>query len=249
MNNKLRINLARYAITSVLAGSIGVPMVANASETSLVIKYQQTFKENKYYRPLVGVFHKFDNNLKLGFVHKRQWREEVKTSGFPKFQETVVSAAYGIKLGKNGKATLTPAIEYKFNHKKETVRPSVKIFYRLNNEWGVGARYRYEYQVHNGINGKLSRINRYDLYLDYNVSDDFSLEWNPSYGDMLGEGGGTFYTDENYRIEHEFTASYKVNAKNAVAITYKRKDETFENSKYNGGKNDDAVQLAYRYVF
>ena len=223
--------------------------IAYAGETSLTLKYEQTFKESKVYKPKVNLYHQFDNNIKLGIEHNRKWKEDEKTSGFPEFDETLLSLSYRYVVPQYERLTLWPGLDYKFNSGKETARPFVKLYYSSPDGWGIGARYRYEYRTYQEEVDYRTHVNRFDMYLDYAISDKVKAGWNPNYAYILGSGPDTLYTGDDDRVEHEFYVSYKIDSMNSVSVTYKRKDRTSEKSNYNKGDHNDAVQLAYSYKF
>nr|WP_281349913.1 oligogalacturonate-specific porin KdgM family protein [Pseudomonas karstica] len=225
-----------------------VPALVHASETSIAFRYERSFKENKYYQPEMELAHKFDNGLAVNALQKRRETESTKDRGY-RIQETTVGVAYGFPLGGNKNLTLTPKLEYQWKSHKEIVRPSLKLYYKIDSTWGVGARYRYEYQSYNGSGENKSRVSRYDLYVDYNVTDKLKLSYDPSYHNVSGTTGGTFHTDEYYKFEHWLGASYKVNAGNTVGIIYKWKEKNSETSKWNPDDHDTLVQVSYVHRF
>lgn len=217
-----------------------------AGTTSITTKYEQTFRENKDYKPKFSVGHSFDNNMWLGIEHQRRWKDEI--SGSPEFAETKLAIAYNYTLDDAGRVKLQPKLEWKFNSGKETMRPMLKLTYKLTDDWSIGTRYRYEYQSYSESGGKRSRVNRFDGYLSYAVNDSISLSWNPNYAYVLADSG-TMYTGNDDRWEHEFKVGYKYDASNSFAVTYKHKDKIRDTAAYNAGEHNDAVQLAYTYKF
>ncbi|WP_457809385.1 oligogalacturonate-specific porin KdgM family protein [Kushneria sp. EE4] len=221
---------------------------SNAAGTSITVKYEQTFRENKVYKPKFGLAHKFDNDVAVGIEHNRKWTEGDSKSDTPEFDETILGIAWARPLD-DRRFIITPKLEQKYNRGTEALRPSLTFYYSPEGLWGMGVRYRYEYQTKNDRSPKKSRVNQIDLYLDYKLTDSIVLGWNPSYAYRLGDGSGNYYTDDPYRIEHEFKVGYRIAPSHAVAATYKRKDKTFSGSQYNAGRHDDALQLAYTYSF
>lgn len=238
----------RYVGLSVLTAAFWGPGFADASETSIAFRYERSFKDNKYYQPEIELAHRFDNRLTVNVLQKRRLTESTDEDGYA-IQQTSVGLAYALPLGANDRFTLTPKFEYLWKHRQEILRPSLKLYYKINDQWGTGIRYRYEYQAYNSLGKQESRVSRYDYYLDYNVTDKLKLSWDPSYHAVSGTAGGTFYTGENYRIEHWLTASYKVNNKNTVGVTYKWKEKNYEASKYNADDHDNLLMVAYIHKF
>ncbi|WP_447527977.1 oligogalacturonate-specific porin KdgM family protein [Vreelandella sp. TE19] len=217
-----------------------------ASSTTISTKYEQTFRDNQDYKVKFGVGHVFDNDIGIAFEHQRRWRDEV--SGRPELAENLFGLGYTYTLDEAKRWSIQPKIEYKFNPGSETMRPMVRLNYRLSDDWRVGARYRYEYQTFSEGNGPRSRVNRVDGYIGYALTDQIGLAWNTSYAYVLGDNG-SMYTGNRDRWEHELGAAYRINTANTLALTYKRKDETRDSATYNAGKNNDAVQLTYSYRF
>ncbi|WP_252106489.1 MULTISPECIES: oligogalacturonate-specific porin KdgM family protein [unclassified Halomonas] len=237
-NNKLVIGLLALAAFS--------SSTAYASSTTISTKYEQTFRESQDFKVKFGVGHVFDNDIGIAFEHQRRWRDEV--SGRPELAENLFGFGYTYSLDEDNRWSIQPKIEYKFNPGSETMRPMVRLNYRVNDDWRVGARYRYEYQTFSEGGGDRSRINRIDGYIGYALTDQIGLAWNSSYAYVLGDTG-SMYTGSSDRWEHEFGAAYRVNSANTLAVTYKRKDETREGASFNAGEHNDAVQLTYSYRF
>ncbi|RUR39271.1 oligogalacturonate-specific porin KdgM family protein [Vreelandella populi] len=219
---------------------------AYAGSTTIATKYEQTFRENQDYKIKFGVGHVFDNNMSLAFEHQRRWRDEI--SGSSELAENLFGIGYSYTLDEAKRWSLQPKLEYKFNPGSETARPMLRLNYKITDAWRVGARYRYEYQTFREGGGVRSRVNRFDGYISYALTEQIGLAWNPSYAYVLGDSG-SMYTGEDDRWEHEFSVGYRINAANALAVTYKRKDETREGATYNAGRHNDAVQLTYSFKF
>tara|TARA_R110002012_G_scaffold59076_12_gene154265 strand:+ start:17230 stop:17949 length:720 start_codon:yes stop_codon:yes gene_type:complete len=217
-----------------------------AGSTTIATKYEQTFRDNQDFKVKFGIGHVFDNHVAVAFEHQRRWRDEV--SGSPELAENLFGIGYAYILDEARRWSLQPKIEYKFNPGSETARPMLRLNYKINDDWGIGARYRYEYQTFNESGGVRSRVNRFDGYINYILTDRIGLAWNTSYAYVLGDSG-SMYTGGEDRWEHELGVGYRINAANALAVTYKRKDETREGATYNAGEHNDAVQLTYRFSF
>jgi len=240
--------LVKPAKWCVLSVALGAPLLVEADETIIAFRYERSFKDNKYYQPEMELVHRFDNNLTINALQKRRQTESTKDEGYVN-QETTVGIAYGIPLSDDKKLTLTPKVEYMWKGREEIIRPSLKLYYRIDDAWGLGARYRYEYQAHNKDDEHKSRVSRYDLYVDYNVTDKLKLGYDPSYHNVSGTSGGTFPTGNNYKFEHWLTAYYKLNASNTVGMIYKWKEENAENAKWNPDDRDNLFQLIYLHRF
>lgn len=217
-----------------------------AGSTTISTKYEQTFRENQDYKVKFGLSHTFDNKVGIAFEHQRRWRDEV--SGRPELAENLFGLGYSYTLDEDNRWSVQPKIEYKFNPGAETARPMVRLNYRINDDWRVGARYRYEYQTFSEGGGVRSRVNRFDGYVSYALTDRIGIGWNSSYAYVLGDSGN-MYTGNSDRWEHELAVAYQLDSANSFAVTYKRKDETREGATYNAGEHNDAVQLTYNYRF
>lgn len=220
--------------------------LGHAGTTTIATKYEQTFRDNQDYKVKFGVGHVFDNKISLSFEHQRRWRDEI--SGSPELAENLFGLGYTYALDKESRWTLQPKIEYKFNPGQEMARPMLRLNYRINDAWRIGTRYRYEYQTYKEGNGPRSRANRFDGYINYALTDQIGLAWNTSYAYLLG-GDNRMYTGSRDRWEHEFTVGYRINRANALAVTYKRKDEIREGASSNAGKHNDAAQITYSFRF
>ncbi|MCP1312878.1 MULTISPECIES: oligogalacturonate-specific porin KdgM family protein [unclassified Halomonas] len=236
-NKKLIIGLA--ALTTLISG------FSYAGSTTISTKYEQTFRENQDYKVKFGLGHTFDNAVAFSFEHQRRWRDEI--SGRPELAENLFGLGYSYALDDDNRWSLQPKIEYKFNPGSETMRPMLRLNYRINDDWRVGGRYRYEYQTFREGGGARSRVNRFDGYVSYAVTDQIGLAWNTSYAYVLGEGN--MYTGNEDRWEHELGLGYRIDRANSLALTYKRKDKTRDEATYNGGRHNDAVQVTYNYRF
>ncbi|PCF94293.1 oligogalacturonate-specific porin KdgM family protein [Vreelandella nigrificans] len=237
-------------ITKLVAGAAALATVFSgfsyAGTTTIATKYEQTFRENQDFKVKFGINHVFDNRMYLGFEHQRRWRDEV--SGSPELAENLFGIGYSYSLDEANRWSLQPRLEYKFNPGQETARPMLRLNYRINDAWRVGGRYRYEYQTFREGGGPRSRVNRFDGYVSYAVTEQIGLSWNPSYAYLLGDEG-RMYTGGSDRWEHEFTVGYRINPAHALALTYKRKDKTRDEATYNAGKHNDAAQLTYSFRF
>ncbi|MBT2787140.1 MULTISPECIES: oligogalacturonate-specific porin KdgM family protein [unclassified Halomonas] len=233
-------------VTGVTALATLFCSLSYAGTTTIATKYEQTFLENQDYKVKFGIGHVFDNKVSLGFEHQRRWVDEV--SGSPELAENLFGIGYTYSLDEANRWSLQPKLEYKFNPGKETARPMLRLNYRVNDDWRVGVRYRYEYQTFSEGGGVRSRVNRFDGYVSYALTDQIGLSWNPSYAYVLGDSG-SMYTGEEDRWEHEFTVGYRINPAHALAVTYKRKDEIREDATYNAGDHNDAVQVTYSFRF
>lgn len=231
-----------------LSVTLTAPSLVQAAETSIAFRYERSFKDNHYYQPEMELAHRFDSNLTVSVLQKRRETESTKDRRYQNY-ETTVGIAYGVPLGESKAWTLTPKLEYMWKDHQEIIRPSLKLYKKINSTWGAGVRYRYEYQAYNGDHENESRVGRYDLYLDYNVTDKLRLGYNPSYHDVSGTSGGTFYTGDNYKIEHWLSASYKVNSANSVGMIYKWKEKNSDNSEWNADDHDNLVQVSYTHRF
>jgi hypothetical protein len=231
-----------------LSVTLSAPSLVHASETSIAFRYERSFKDNHYYQPEMELVHRFDSNLVVNALQKRRETESTKDRGY-QIYETTVGIAYGIPLGDSKIWTLTPKLEYIWKDRQEIIRPSLKLYKKINSTWAAGVRYRYEYQAYNGDGENESRVSRYDLYLDYNVTDKLRLGYDPSYHKVSGTSGGTFYTDDYYKFEHWLTASYKINTANSVGVIYKWKEKNTEKSKWNPDEHDNLVQVSYTHRF
>ncbi|WNL38184.1 oligogalacturonate-specific porin KdgM family protein [Halomonas sp. PAMB 3232] len=220
--------------------------LSQASSTTISTKYEQTFRENQDFKVKFGIGHVFDNDIGIAYEHQRRWRDEI--SGRPELAENLFGLGYTYTLDEAKRWSIQPKIEYKFNPGSETMRPMVRLNYRVSDDWRVGARYRYEYQTFSEGGGDRSRVNRFDGYIGYALTDNIGLAWNTSYAYVLGDTG-SMYTGNSDRWEHELGAAYRVNEANTLALTYKRKDEIRDGATYNAGENNDAVQLTYSYRF
>lgn len=237
-NKKLIIGLA--GLTTLFCS------ISHAGTTTISSKYEQTFRENQDYKVKFGVSHVFDNYVAIAFEHQRRWRDEI--SGSPELAENIFGIGYTYALDEDNRWSLQPKIEYKFNPGSETARPMLRLNYRISDAWRIGARYRYEYQTFSEGGGVRSRVNRFDGYINYALTERIGLAWNTSYAYVLGDTG-SMYTGDEYRWEHEAGVGYRINPANALAITYKRKDQIRDEASHNAGEHNDAVQLTYSFRF
>ena len=238
--------LNKKIVGGFFAFSVLVSGLVHAGTTTITTKYEQSFKENKDHRVKLRVGHAFDNNTSVYFEQTRRWLDEM--NGSPDIFENLLGLGYTHTLDGKNRWSIRPVMEYRYTPTAEFARPSLRLNYRVNDDWLIGARYRYEYQTYSEDGRTRSRVNRFDGYLNYSLTDQVSLGWNPNYAYHLGSGG-SMYTGTSDRWENHFIADYRINRAQSLRLKYKRKDETRDSAIYNAGERNDVIELNYSYRF
>ncbi|KHN56252.1 oligogalacturonate-specific porin KdgM family protein [Pectobacterium fontis] len=167
------------------------------------------------------------DSIKL--IHKKTdgWSYEVKFStsaggnkNYDVAYDDMQGGSGGIVIGKDFKlspaATLTPSMEFSIGNSSVSYQPGLKYNYRINGDWSVYGRYRYEYK-------KPTRSSRYSTITT---------------SDKYGHAGESYLSSSDtgrHRLDTGFTYSGFENISLSYVFNYYIGDNTTKSYKYSKG--------------
>ncbi|SDM16951.1 Oligogalacturonate-specific porin protein (KdgM) [Franzmannia pantelleriensis] len=219
-----------------------------ATSNNITIKLEHTTNDHSLTLPKAAYTRSFSDGSSLMFEKSWFWQEGNHTSGWPKHDEGFVNYTLpSYRFGQDSRWSLAPQLGAKFRSNLTRALAGLRLGY-AGDGWSLATRYRYEHDT-NHETAERAQVGRIDLFASYEISDRWSILYNPHYHFKQENRSPDFANGKRDFIEHELLAFYQLSEQSTVFGGHVWRAKNSESAAVDPNQRLNSFIIGYSFNF